>query len=329
MPVTNRTDIHLALAAWLAYDGYDHSDDPKEISVTSLIKPLKQTILAARVPPQNNVEDIVGRVASATGTAIHDSIEAVWATPEKIEKSLKSLGLPKKIRDRIVVNPSDEVLATMKNPIAVYVEIRSKKKVGKWIVSGKFDIVFDAEVGDFKSTKAYSYMKGNKVLDYKKQGSMYRWLNPDKIKKDTMKIHYIITDFSPVNTYQQGYPEQAVFSKTYDLASYEDTQEYVESRLAQLEKLWNAPESEMEPCSEEDLWMDPPKFKYYKDPTKKARSTKNFDDMHSARQYQATTGKGAGLIDVVYGEVKACKYCAAFHVCQQKDEYLRSGQLKM
>lgn len=329
MPVTNRTDIHLALALWLAYDGYDHSDDPYEISATSLIKPLKQTILATRVPPQNAVEDILGRVASATGTAIHDSIESVWVDPDKRTKALKALGMPRKVRERILVNPTDEEVAAATKPILVYAELREKKQVGKWTVTGKYDHVFDGEVGDFKSTKAYGYMKGNKIEAYRKQGSIYRWLVPNRITKDTMKVHYIITDFSPINTYQKGYPEQAVFSKTYELASIKETQKYIESRLSELERLWDVDESEMVPCSEEDLWMDPPTYKYYKDPAKKARSTKNFDNMSEARQYQAEKGKGAGVIDIVYGEVKACKYCPAFHVCKQKDEYLRSGQLKI
>ena len=41
----NTTGIGLSVAVWLADDDYDHDDDPKAISATSIIKPIKQLIL--------------------------------------------------------------------------------------------------------------------------------------------------------------------------------------------------------------------------------------------------------------------------------------------
>ena len=46
----NINQVPVSMAVWLAHDEYDHNDDPNHISVTGLIKPTKQLILAGRVP---------------------------------------------------------------------------------------------------------------------------------------------------------------------------------------------------------------------------------------------------------------------------------------
>ena len=324
MVYSNQLNLDLGIALWLASDTYDHSEDPYEISVTTLINPLKQTILARRVKAEDAIQDISGFVKSRIGTAIHDAIEITWLDPERRTRALRALGHPEGIIKRIVVNQEPKG-----NEIPVYVEQRVKKKVGKWTVSGKFDIVFNGEVGDYKSQSIYGFMKANKETIHRKQGSLYRWLNPDKITKNTMKIHNIILDYSAAQSYQDGYPSSATPTTIYNLASYEETDKFVRKQLSELERLMDAPESEMEECTEEDLWMDPPKFKYYKNPEKgKKRSTKNFDNHSDAIQYRAKNG-GIGDIDIVYGEVKRCRFCPAFTVCQQKDMYIASGQLKL
>ena len=56
------------------------------------------------------------------------------------------------------------------------------------------------------------------------------------------------------------------------------------------------------------------------------RSTKNFDNRHDAYIRLAEDGN-VGIVVEVRGQVNACKYCAAFNICTQKDEYLKSGDL--
>ena len=48
--INNDANIPLYLAAWLANDEYDYVSDPKYISATSLMKPIKELILSGRVP---------------------------------------------------------------------------------------------------------------------------------------------------------------------------------------------------------------------------------------------------------------------------------------
>lgn len=326
MSFTNQQNIALPIAAWLADDTYDHSKDPYEISVTSLIKPIKVLILSSRVAPEDAVQDLSGLFKSRMGTALHDAIETTW-TSGRYKEALKKLGYPKRVIERIKVNPKPEEIG--EDDIPIFLEQRSKKKVGKWTISGKYDIVLNGQVQDIKSTSAFGYHKDNKIADFKKQASLYRWLNSDIIQDDFVGIHYLITDYSAGQDYREGYPPHATPTVNYELASVNEVNSFVHRRVADIERLWNADESEMERCNEDDLWLDPPKFKYYKDPAKKTRSTKNFDDMGSAIRYKNEKGKGAGVIDTVYGEVKACRYCPAFYACKQKDEYLATGQLKV
>lgn len=73
---TNQEGIPLALAVFLAQDSYDHEEDV--ISATTLLKPIRQTILAKRVPQEERLVDIAGLASSRIGTAIHDAIERAW-----------------------------------------------------------------------------------------------------------------------------------------------------------------------------------------------------------------------------------------------------------
>src|SRR5574343_669124 len=127
------------------------------------------------------------------GSAIHAAIEKAWLTPKN---ALKALGVPNKIADNVMINPSKPMLELNPNAIPVYMEQRSYKQVGKYKVSGKFDFVAEGKVQDFKSTSVYTYLNQSNKDKYILQGSIYRWLNQDIITEDVMMIHYIVTDWS-------------------------------------------------------------------------------------------------------------------------------------
>tara|TARA_B100000929_G_scaffold108179_1_gene85739 strand:- start:53536 stop:54522 length:987 start_codon:yes stop_codon:yes gene_type:complete len=324
---TNNENLPIAVAVWLAHDDYDHDDDPYTISATTLLKPLKQIILSARVPEEDKPVDISSLVKSRIGTAIHDSIEKVWVTRDKLVTALKALGYKSRAIKRVVVNPKPEELTP--DCVPVYLENRVKKKVGKWTVSGKYDFIVEGVVEDFKSTSTFTYTSGNKVDDYKRQGSLYRWLNPDVITADYMHINFIFTDFSMgVAKRTPGYPSNQIVSQRITLEPVTTVQAFVERKLAQIESLFNAPEEQLPKCTDADLWVDDPVYKYYKNPAKKARATKNFDTLAEA-QKRLADDNFVGVVEEVKGKVKACKYCSAFPVCQQKDEYIHNGRLEL
>jgi hypothetical protein len=321
----NELNIPLSLAVYLATDNYDHSSDPNEISVTGLLKPLKQIILSSRLPAEEQSTDISALVTSRLGTSIHSGIEKAWDSNYK--QAMCDLGYSISLINQIVINPDPNNLP--EDCIPVYQEIRTKKQLGKYTISGKFDFVADGRIEDFKSTKVYSYIAGTNDEKYMMQGSIYRWLNPTIITNPEMAIQYIFMDWSSMQAMiNSDYPKSAMLEKKFTLMPIPQVEQFITNKLNQIEKYANADESDMPACTDEDLWRRAPVWKYYKDPTKTARSTKNFDSAADAHVRLAEDGYKGSVVEVK-GEVVACKYCSALSICKQKNTYILNETLKL
>lgn len=320
---SNVSEVPLSLAVFLATDNYDHNSEPNTISATELIKPLRQIILGSRVPADQGAVDLTQMVASRMGSAIHDSIENAWKNNHA--NALNILGYPKKVVERILVNPKPDQL--FDGCIPVYLEQRAHRQVERWTVSGKFDFVGDGQVEDFKSTSVYTYLRGSNDDKYVWQGSIYRWLQPDLITKDQMAIRFLFTDWQGAKArVDPNYPPYRFHSKTFQLKTLHETETFVRQKLALIEQYWDAPEDQIPACSDEDLWRSDPVWKYYKNPQKLSRSTKNFDSKQEA-YLRLSEDKNVGVVIEQPGQVTACKYCKAFSICTQKDALVAAGDL--
>jgi hypothetical protein len=320
MKITNTSDISLALAVWLIHDEYDYINKPKYISATSLMKPLRQIILPRRIPVEKREADVGDFIARALGHSIHDSIEKAWK--KGYQRSLKLLGYPEHVIGRVLINPTKEELMAAKDPIPIYLEQRAFKEINGWTVGGKFDIVTEGIVQDFKSTSAYTWVYGGRDDEHALQGSLYRWLNPDLITEDFIQINYIFTDWQKSQARSSPkYPQRRVEAKEIPLLDITETERWVTDRLNLIERYADAPEHELPECTAEELWMSDPKYKFYANAANTTgRSTKNFDSLADAKAFQASKG-GKGAILTVPGEPKRCGYCEAFDVCTQKNKY--------
>jgi hypothetical protein len=331
MKYTNNTNVSLPLALWLANDTYAGSNNlrNKQISATSLLKPMKQLILSLYAPEME--ADIISFLASRNGTAVHDAVEFTLKG-DGYKKAALKLGYSQEDVDRMVVNPTPEQLASMTNPYPIYSEIRTEKNVLGWTVTGEFDLVVDGTVRDIKNTKTYSFVKKSNDTKYIQQGSIYRWLNPMIITKDVMYIDFIFSDWQQIkaNT-DPNYPKQPIVDKKFDLIPYQQTEFFVMNKIREIEDYLLIPKADVEDmlpqCTDEELWRSESEFKYYSK-ADAARATKaGFTSYMEAHQYMMAEKKGVGVIKEIKGEVKACNYCKAFPVCKQKDNYLLSGEL--
>jgi len=322
---SNVSSVPLSMAVFLATDHYDHIDEENYISATSLIKPLRQLILSSRVPRETAPPDLGAMIASRMGQALHDGIERAWI--HNYQTALKALGHPQKVIDLIKVNPDRGSLK--EGDIPVYLEQRAFKTVGKYRIGGKFDFVGEGRLEDFKSTSVYTAIHNTKDEDYCLQGSIYRWLNPDIVTKDSMAIQFIFTDWSGAKARQDpSYPQKRTVERVIGLKSIAETDAYVRRKLTLIEQYWDAPEAKIPECSDSDLWRSEPVFKYYKNPDKRSRSTKNFDTKQEANLRLAEDGH-KGIVIERPGQVTACKYCSGFSVCTQKDRLIASGDLEI
>lgn len=318
---TNNNNVSLALAVWLSHDEYDYSSDPNVISATTLLKSTKAICLARQNIELSKQVDLTDLVASSMGTALHDSIERSWRS-KKLPETLSYLGYGN-IVDRVKVN-SDSLEP---GDIPIYLEQRSIKPVRDMKVSGKFDICIDGKLGDIKSTSVWKYIFGTGE-DYIIQGSIYRWLNPDKITGDLLDIYYIFTDWSKVKaTQDSSYPQSRVLTKEYRLMSTEDTEQWLNDKVYQIESNMPKHQKDMPLCTDKELWAKSTVYKYYKNPNKLTRATKNFDTMSEALARQGQDGN-VGVVKEVPGTVMACNYCNVSGICEQREQLIQEGRLQ-
>lgn len=335
MTITNNSGISLPLAVWLIHDEYDMVEGVQNyISVTQLMKPLKQIILPKRIPPEERVEDVEDFIARKLGHAIHDSIERAWTKGASL--GLHRLGYPEDVVKRVVVNPTTEQMRNIPDIIPVWLENRGLRKIEidgvLYTVGGKFDMVADGILNDNKSTSAWGWVFGTRDDEHRLQMSLYRWIDQNRtdgeaprVTDDHCQVNYIFTDWQKAQAKQNPkYPQKRVEQKTLPLLELNETEDWIRNKIRLLAQNINVPENQMPRCTDEELWRSDPKFKYYTDPAKAkqpgARSTKNFDNRAEAHQYKTNKG-GVGVVVEIPGEVKACGYCAAFDVCEQRKEY--------
>ena len=322
---TNNNGIELPLAVFLMYDKYDYDERPNVLSATGLMKPLRQLVLAKQYPAEAKKVDIADLVHSRMGNAIHKGCEIAWTDPDTIKKALKLFGMSEDATNNIRINPA----FAKHGETPIYVEQRVEKQtINNFIISGQYDLVLDGELNDFKSTSVWAYIYGSNVDNYIKQGSIYKWLSPDKITSDYVHIHYIFTDWSPAKAREKPktYPQFKAISKKYPLWSNEETVSWIMNKVEAYTAAADLPQEELPECTKEELWAEDTKYKHYKD-SSSTRATNGgvHTSMDDALKFQAQ--KGGGIIKTIPGEVKACRYCSVVGICTQAETMLADGRL--
>ena len=319
MKLTNEHGISLPLAVWLLHDDYDFINEPNYISATSLLKSTRQLVLSQRVLASEKEMDISFMIASHFGNAIHDSVEKAWR--QSGAAAMKKLGYPEKITNNIIVNPSKEYQDSNPDIIPVWIEQRAFREIGGYKIGGKFDMVLDGRLFDYKTTSVYSYLLGRKEEDYAMQGGIYRWLNPQLITSDHVYIQFVFTDWQRTMARRDSnYPQTRILEYPVKLPSIQEVENFIRQKLSQIDRYKASPDEDIPYCTDKELWRSETTYKYYADPAKTLRATKNFDDKVEAHAYMASKGN-KGVVLAVPGEVKACDYCPAFSICKQKDNY--------
>ena len=324
MAFTNKHNIDLTMAVFLAHHDYDGINKDNAISVTTLLRPIKEIILSNRLPEDSGSIDVSSRIASCLGTAVHNAIEHAWkSNPQEL---LKQLGQPKAVYETVRINPPD----ADDDYFNVFIEQRSQKEIDGFIINGKYDFVVDGVVEDVKTTSTYSWT--NRVNDekYKLQGSLYRWLNPEIAHEPYMKIHFVFTDWSKLESIKKPkeYPPLRIMTKQFTTLSIGDTENWVRAKLREIKSYWDKPQDALPVCSPSDLWQGNPVYKYYKTGNVEGRATRVCDTPAEADRVRRENG-GMGIVLPVYGKPKACKYCSALQICNQGQNYVRTGQIDL
>ena len=320
---TNNTEIPFIMEVWLASnDGYDLIPEPYKISATTTMKSAKSIILTQQLLQKGKISltDISELTASRIGTALHSAVEHSWLM--NYRQGMENMGYPKKVIEMVSLNPEDPD----PDRYNIWMEKRSERKIGKFTVSGKFDIVENGVVRDIKSTKVWNYQSGINDEKYALQGSIYRWLNPDIITESYMYVDYILTDWKATENYKKDYPSSPIMKRKLALMPEAEIEALLSEKLAYLEDHMDSPESKLPACTPEEVWQRPNKWAFFSKPTNKVpqkvvSSEEEATQLNAAKNFQ-------GKIEFRPGEVKYCSWCPAKSVCLQAERYRQQGLLK-
>ena len=299
---TNRSEVPLALAVMLATDTYDYDPTPNLISASSILKPLKSLIISKRikVPPI----DIMDIHKARMGTAIHDAVERAWKDPSR---ALALLGYPPELAETIIES--------------FHSEVRTKRDLGEYIISGKFDFCINGRIQDIKTTGTFNFVKGSNIEAYRKQLSIYKWLNPTIATADEGDILYWFPDWKAYEAAKPTYPHYPILGRSYLLTP--NIEEWLINRLNTYEDLSKS--DNLPDCTKEELMQDDSIWQYFANPDKRTKATKNFNNAEDAHTWCAAKGKGVVLEKK--GRPIYCKWCPARTACSQAETYLDNGEL--
>jgi hypothetical protein len=341
MKYSYNENVPLHLQVWLATDHYKKSNNPKEISATALLKPVKSSVLSFRAKAQIdqaislgetglleklNRPELSGLLKSRLGTALHDSVKRAWVGNYK--QALTDLGYSEAYIDRIVLNPETEQ-GLPQDAIVVYTEVRKYRNLDNHTISGELDFVFDKIIQDLKSTTGYAF----KFADEEKhnmQMSIYKWIFKGNgiHLNDIAQVNYLFTDWNPTQAASNpAYPQSNTAGVTVALQDDTQVENFIRNKIQLFEEFQDAPEDVLPPCLPEELWQAESTWAYYSSADKIGGRAGKVSTEYAeiAAHYNS---KGSGVVIERPGKIKFCNFCAGSDICKQKDAYIASGLLE-
>lgn len=286
MQYTNRYNLPSAIVNNVLNDEYSRGD--AVISVTQLLNS-PRIVLLQRVNEGKMVTDVVDRIPSMLGTAMHKVLEK-GANPEDI------------VEERFFL----EILGWL---VSGAVDLQIPKDDGTW------------EINDYKITSVYSVM--SEKWEWEAQLNMYGYLMRMATGRrvSSMKIVAILKDWNrKQGAFKPEYPEAPV--AVIDVPVWDDARqkEYIESRVAIHQKNAIALDSgePIDYCSDQERWLRNEKFAAMKKGRKSA--VKLFDTEEEANGWIGRQADGeVFIIEHRPGEPVRCSgdYCGVSQWCRQ------------
>lgn len=306
------------IACWLLDSSYtkDINSNSKTISATSILKSPRNIIFQQRldypnefpeelidevnkftVPSFNIEEDCFSRVPMRIGSAIHSAIEHTITNPDKLKQYLKHIGL---ISDNIeiITDISDFKDSYSRSKYYLFSEQRNSKTLDNgFTITGQFDFVENGQLHDIKTTKTYSYEKEHLYKKYMIQGSIYRWLFPDIITRDTMIVDMVFTNFMKQSTTVDG-PKLPIVQVELQLMDVCMVEDLLLNQTNILKEYWDKSLFEIPCCSDEMLYPNPPEYKYYKTGYEEGkRATRKFSTIYEAEDFKRNNGNVGDIVE--------------------------------
>ena len=205
-------------------------------------------------------------------------------------------------------------------------------------VSGAIDLQIIKDDGttilvDYKVTGVYGIIlnqkNGGVKPEWEQQLNSYRYLsqNAKGVEVSELYILTILRDWKASEAGKPDYPDAPIMQIPVPLWSWEDTELYVEGRIAlHQQAAYSALIGEELPlCTAEEMWERPEKFAVMKSSTHK-RASRLLNSMEEAIEWAANPKNGMGSKHVIEhrpGKRVRCEdWCEVAPFCSQYKEYV-------
>jgi len=275
MQLTNKLRLPDPIVRAISNDNYTKGD--ADFSVTELLNPPQVRRLFKEFGDQVE-EDASDRIWSLLGQAVHSIIER-----------------------------ASEGDANTLSETTLYTTLNGHK------IKGTFDnlTISNAELGDFKVTTVWKVRDGVAPDDWIAQTNIYRWMlaREKGIAINSMAVFAIFRDWSKREAAKRlEYPQAQAARIDIPLWDLATTEAFVLARL-----LLHT-QSEVQPCSDEDIWAKPTKWAAMK--KGRASAVKLFDNQAEAADFAKTLS--SGYVEYRPGSATRCEsYCAVAPFCKQ------------
>ena len=278
MKITNKYNLPNAMVRSLESN---YAYQPKRYSVTSLLSPVRQTLLKRKYHDQIE-SDAIDMIWMLWGTGIHKVLEQNTQAGELSEQQLQH---------------------TFDNG---------------YTLSGYADFIDlnNNTVIDYKSTSVYQYNNGSSRDDWKKQLQMYAYLYYKMTGTwvSNGQIWLFMRDWSKGKLRTSfDYPAQPIMSIDFDLGKPQDIEQWIIENLDKIITNENKPDSALPLCTPEERWNSGNQYAVIKKGAK--RATKIHSTFKDAWNHVDTLGDDY-TIDERIGEDRKClDYCSVNKFC--------------
>ena len=283
MKITNKYNLPNAMVRALESD-YEYKD--KRYSVTTLLSPVRETLLKRRYHEETEA-DASDMIWALWGTGIHKALEVQAEDGELLEQGLGA----------------DIVHGYRVTGYADLIDLNNNKIV------------------DYKSTSVWQYVKGDHTK-YRQQLQMYAYLYYKMTDRwiPNGEIVMFMRDFSKMRAKGEGdsYPDRPVMVIPFDLGQPEEIEEFIINRLETLIEYESEPDFVLPLCTAEERWNSGDQYAIMKKGNK--RSLKNHSDLDEANEHlynlQQKDPDSTYSIEVRKGtDTKCLEYCSVNKYC--------------
>ena len=286
MKITNTLNLPSSFVQ-MAQRDYIVKDN--EYRVTSLLKGVRETILERR--HHSEIErDCSDMIWLLFGTAVHSVLEKQQETDSELK------------------------------------EERLKVSIGKYILSGQFDLYCAEEkkITDYKTASVWKVIFGD-FTDWRRQLLIYAWmLTQTGFDVKSGEVVALLKDHSKSRAkYDKDYPQQPVVRIPFVFTGNEfvEIKDWLIERFNEIYRAEQLPDDELPLCTTEERWNTGNKFAVMKKGRKSALRV--LDSRGAADAWMAVNGKG-DYVEMRESEDKKCQdYCPANAFCSYWQEKQR------